>query len=252
LSNLRRVSVQVLERRAEEARATMIELFPQGFEEVERDGGVELVAYTDAAGEEKIWHFFGAAESADVESGWEERWRMFHQPVRVGRLWIGPPWETPPTDALLVVVDPGRAFGTGAHPTTQLCLELLQRLEPGSLLDVGCGSGVLAIAAALLGFGPVIGVDVETASIEATLANAAVNGVEVDARLVGREDPLPSAATVVANISLPAVLALPQRTSADVLVTSGYLMSEEPRLPGYERAERLEIDGWVADVHRKT
>jgi ribosomal protein L11 methyltransferase len=252
LSDLRRVSVQVLDRRAEEARATMIELFPQGFEEVEHDGGVELVAYTDAAGEEKIWHFFGAAESADVESGWEERWRMFHQPVRVGRLWIGPPWETPPIDALLVVVDPGRAFGTGAHPTTQLCLQLLQHLQLGSLLDVGCGSGVLSIAAALLGFAPVVGVDVETASIEATLENARANGVEVDARLVAREDPLPSADTVVANISLAAVLALPARTSADVLVTSGYLMSEEPRLPGYTHVERAEIDGWAADVHRRT
>jgi ribosomal protein L11 methyltransferase len=251
MSQLRRVSVQVLERRADEARATMIELFPQGFEEVERDGGVELVAYTDAAGEEKIWHFFGAAESADVDSGWEERWRMFHQPVRVGRLWIGPPWLEPPTDALLVVIDPGRAFGTGAHPTTQLCLELLQTLEPSSLLDVGCGSGVLAIAAALLGFDPVVGVDVETASIEATLENAGANGVEVDAYLVEREDSLPPSGTVIANISLAAVLALPARTSADVLLTSGYLMSEEPRLPGYEHTERREIDGWAADLHRR-
>jgi ribosomal protein L11 methyltransferase len=230
----------------------MIELFPQGFEEVERSGGVELVAYTDAAGEEKIWHFFGAAESADVESGWEERWRMYHQPVRVGRLWIGPPWEEPPTDALLVVIDPGRAFGTGAHPTTQICLSLLQELEPSSLLDVGCGSGVLSIAAALLGFDPVVGVDLEAASIEATLENARANGVEVGARLVLRDEELPPAGTVVANISLPAVLALPERTRADVLLTSGYLMSEEPRLPGYTHVERREIDGWAADVHRKT
>ena len=139
----------------------MLELFPEGFEEVDRPQGVELAAYTDAGGEERLWHFFGGARADDVEAGWEDRWRAFHQPVRVGALWIGPPWETPPGDALAVVVDPGRAFGTGSHATTQLCLQFLQELERGSLLDVGCGSGVLSIAAALLGFAPVVGVDIE-------------------------------------------------------------------------------------------
>ena len=89
----------------------------------------------------------------------------------------------PAADALVVVIDPGRAFGTGSHQTTQLCLAALQELEPRSLLDVGCGSGVLSVAAALLGFGPVTSVDVEEPSIEATRANAAVNGVDLDVRL---------------------------------------------------------------------
>ena len=97
---------------------------------------------------------FPHADRTEVEAGWEDRWREFHRPVRVGPLWIGPPWETAPGDALAVVIDPGRAFGTGAHPTTRLCLELLLDLPRTSLLDVGCGSGVLSIAAARLGFGP--------------------------------------------------------------------------------------------------
>lgn len=229
----------------------MIELFPQGFEEVDKAQGTELAAYTDAAGEERFWAFFGNGRSADVEEGWEDRWRAFHRPVRVGRLWVGPPWETPPADALVVVVDPGRAFGTGSHQTTQLCLQTLQELEPGPLLDVGCGSGVLAIAAALLGFAPVLGVDIEEPSIEATRENARVNGVIVDAKLVAGDEQLPSSPLVVANISLQSVEALPPRTDAQTLVTSGYFEHELPRLPGFEHVKRSTLDGWASDVYRR-
>jgi ribosomal protein L11 methyltransferase len=229
----------------------MIELFPEGFEEVERAGGVELAAYTDSAGEERLWHFFGTGEGADVEAGWEDRWRSFHRPIRIGRLWVGPPWESPPPDALAIVIDPGRAFGTGAHPTTRLSLELLQELEPGSFLDVGCGSGVLAVAAALLGHAPVLGVDVEAPSIVATRDNAARNGVDLEVQLVGPEDRLPEVQAAVANISIEAVCALPQRFEAETLITSGYFLSETPDLDGYERVERRTHNGWAADLHRK-
>jgi ribosomal protein L11 methyltransferase len=248
---LRRVSVQVGHARAEDARATMIELFPEGFEEVERAAGVELAAYTDAAGEERLWHFFGTGQGSDVEAGWEDRWRSFHQPIRTGRLWVGPPWEEAPTDAVVVVVDPGRAFGTGAHPTTQLCLSLLQAVEPGPLLDVGCGSGVLSVAAALLGFAPVVAVDIEPPSIAATLENAERNGVVVDARLVDGAHALPSTTVAVANISIEAVRALPARVEAETLITSGYFISEAAELDGYTHVERRSHDGWAADLHRR-
>jgi ribosomal protein L11 methyltransferase len=251
MSTLRRVAVEVGLERLEEARATMLELFPEGFEEVDRPQGVELAAYTDAGGEERLWHFFGGTRATDVETGWEDRWRAFHRPVRIGALWIGPPWELPPAGALAIVVDPGRAFGTGSHPTTQLCLRFLQDLDRGSLLDVGCGSGVLSIAAALLGFEPVVGVDIEAPSIEATLANAAVNGVEVEARLVAAADPLPPASVAVAYLSLASVEALPERLEAATLVTSGYLASEQPQLQGFTHVERQTLDGWAADVHAR-
>jgi ribosomal protein L11 methyltransferase len=246
------VTVEVRGERVEEARAAMIALFPEGFEEVERaDGSFELVAYTDAAGEERVWHVFGGARSSDVADGWEDRWRSFHRPIRVGGLWIGPPWERPPGDAISVVIDPGRAFGTGAHPTTQLCLQLLQEIVPGSLLDVGCGSGVLSIAAALLGFEPVTAVDVEVPAVEATLLNARANGVRVDAQVVHGDDALPEAETAVANISLAAVTALGARIESESLITSGYLGGDDPLLPGWTHVDRRVRDGWAADVFHR-
>ena len=230
----------------------MLELFPEGFEEVDHSDSVELAAYTNAGGEERLIHVFTGASATEVEDGWEERWRDFHKPVRIGPLWVGPPWETPPVDALAVVVDPGRAFGTGSHATTQLCLEFLQELTPGSLVDVGCGSGVLSIAAALLGFSPVLGVDIEAPSIEATRENARVNGVELEARLVAADARLPTADTAVANISLASVEALSERLDVARLVTSGYLASEQPRLAGFEQVERRALGGWASDLYERT
>jgi ribosomal protein L11 methyltransferase len=228
----------------------MIELFPEGFEEAEGSGDIELVAYTDSSGEERLWHAFGGiTHVAEVEAGWEERWRSFHRPVTVGPLWVGPPWEEPPPGSKTIVIDPGRAFGTGAHATTRLCLELLLELPRGPLLDVGCGSGVLAIAAAKLGFAPVVALDVDPLAIEATTANATANGVDVETQLRDAADePLPAAATAVANISLAAALELAPRLVCDRLVTSGYLVSDPIELPAYRRLRRLDGEGWAADV----
>jgi ribosomal protein L11 methyltransferase len=230
----------------------MLDLFPGGFEEIDRVDGVELVAYTDAAGEERLWQAFGAVRGAEVPLGWEHEWRRFHRPVRVGRVWIGPPWEEPDADALAVVIDPGRAFGTGAHPTTQLCLALLEDLPHGSLLDIGCGSGVLSIAAAKLGFGPVVAVDVEEPAVAATRENAERNGVELDVRLLdAASGHLPAADAVVANITRAAVDEVTTRVDAARLVTSGYLDADAPELAGWRHLERRSLEGWAADSYER-
>ena len=231
----------------------MLDLFPDGFEEIERADGIELVAYTDPGGEERLWQAFGGVSSAaDVAGGWEERWRDFHRPVRVGPLWIGQSWQERPDDAIAVVIDPGRAFGTGAHPTTRLCLELLAGIEPASLLDVGCGSGVLAIAAAKLGFAPVVAVDVDERAIESADVNAAANGVDIEVRIVDSdEDVLPEADVVVANITREAVESIAPRVRAATLVTSGYLVSQPAELAGFVHVDRRAAEGWAADLHMR-
>jgi ribosomal protein L11 methyltransferase len=232
----------------------MLELFPAGFEEVDRGAATELVAYTDGGGEERLWQAFGGAAATEVEPGWEDRWREFHRPVRVGSLWVGPPWEQPPPGAVAVVINPGRAFGTGGHPTTRLCLELLLEQAPGSFLDVGCGSGVLAIAAAKLGFAPVTAVDVEAAAVEAALDNGAANGVDLDVRRVdaiAEELELPECEVAVANIALAVVEALGTGLRGRRLITSGYLAGDVPALAGFRLVERRQADGWAADLHER-
>jgi ribosomal protein L11 methyltransferase len=230
----------------------MLELFPEGFEEVERADGVELVAYTDPGGEERLWQAFGGGRSSEVPGGWEDRWRAFHRPVRVGPLWIGPPWEDPPTNAVAVRIDPGRAFGTGAHATTRLCLELLADLPRGSLMDLGCGSGVVAIASGRLGFGPVLAMDVDPAAVEATERNARANDVRVETRLGDLlRDSLPDADVAIANLTLDLVESLGPRLNVRAVVTSGYLVADRPKLAGFAAVDRRVSDGWAADLHER-
>jgi ribosomal protein L11 methyltransferase len=239
------VAIRVPLERAEEARAEWVERFPQGFEERTCGAELELAAYTEDESPP-------GARTEDVEPGWEERWREFHRPVRVGRLWIGPPWEQPPVDAVPVVIDPGRAFGTGAHATTRLCIELVSELAPQSLLDVGCGSGVIAIAAATLGFSPVVAVDVDPAAVDATTRNATANGVAVDVRKLDlAADTLPGAGVAVANISLDRVEIVLARIDAQVVVASGYLEHDDPQLGPYRRRERRISAGWAADLFER-
>ena len=124
------------------------------------------------------------------------------------------------------MVDPGRAFGTGGHPTTRACIELLSRLERGSLLDAGCGSGVVAVAAVRLGFAPVRAVDLDAVAVEVASATARLNGVPIDvSRADVLRDPLPASDVAVANIELAVVEQLLGRLGAREVVTSGYLDS---------------------------
>ncbi len=186
---------------------------------------------------------FDVVETEEVAEGWGDEWRAFHHGVCVGRLWVGPPWEEPPTDLVPVVIDPGRAFGTGAHPTTRLCLELLQHVGAGSLVDVGCGSGVLAIAAAKLGFDPVAAFDIDEVALETTRANAAANGVTIAVLAELRP-----ARLAVMNIALDVVERMLPELPVEWAITSGYLERDEPRLIGARRLSRRTSDGWAADL----
>ena len=214
-----RLALRVRRDEAELVLAELLELAPNGVEETDRGDVVEYAVY-GAPGELPALPALRAAagralvevETEEIPDDWYDGWKEFHRPVVVGgRLRVRPPWEAPGDDDLAdVVIDPGMAFGTGSHDTTRMCLELMLELEPGgAFADLGCGSGVLAIAAARLGWGPIVALDHEAAAVEAAAANARANGVGIDVRRwdVRAESP-PAAPTIAANLLRPLLLDL--------------------------------------------
>ncbi len=276
-----RLALRVRRADAELVLAELLELAPSGVEEVEIDAETIEYAIYGAAGEVPELPDLRAAaggalidvSTSQVADDWAERWREFHRPLVLGRaLCVRPPWEPPVPDAELdVVIDPGRAFGTGAHATTRLCLELLLEVSPAvragdlsgfAAVDLGCGSGVLAITAAKLGLAPVLALDYDPLSVEATRANAEVNGVsraiEVQ-RFDLRERPVPGAPLVLANLLGPLLrdwCAQLSAGGAEVparVIASGLLVTEADALSasfagvGLVEAEPRRVRGeWAA------
>jgi ribosomal protein L11 methyltransferase len=261
-----RLAIRVRREEAELVLAELLELAPSGVEERELDGGVVEYAIYGAPGELPALPDLRAAaagalvdiSTSEIADDWAERWREFHQPLVLdGRLTVRPPWAPAGDTPIDLVIDPGRAFGTGAHPTTRLCLELMLESEPGgSFVDLGCGSGVLAIAAARLGFTPVLALDNDHASVEAARANALANEVEIEVlRHDLRRDPTPGARTVVANLLAPLLIGWAPTLSNEPpaqVIAGGLLSTEADRVAaafaasGLVETERRSRGEWVS------
>ena len=261
--------------------AALIELAPSGVEQVDGDGFTEFALYgapgelpSFPEGEADVGGVIVHVSGREVPDDWAERWKRFHRPVLIGgRIYVRPPWEEPAVrpGVTEIVIDPGQAFGTGTHPTTALCLELMLDLDQrGSFADLGCGSGVLAIAAAKLGFAPIMAIDAEQQAVDATRSNANANGVALDGdgeravtgripalAAVERGDlrgaPAPKADVVAANLMRPLLLRVAELWAGEppaTLILSGLLDHEADEVaaafaPLTER-KRLSSLGWSA------
>jgi len=230
---------------------------------------------------EAIWHL-GRLRRIEppvvrrLKEDWANAWKAFFPVLHVGQhLVIVPSWlqHQPAPDEVVIDLDPGMAFGTGVHPTTRMCLALLERhLRPGDrVLDVGTGSGILAIAAGRLGAGAVVALDIEPQAVETARANLARNGVAatvqlgtLDGRLLEpiARGALPPFDLVLANISAQVVIALAPALAAalrlgGLAICSGLLEPREVEVAGALGAAEFELTGrqaeddWVALVARK-
>jgi ribosomal protein L11 methyltransferase len=272
-----RLAVRCEPEYADQVMANLLELAPNGLEEEHGPGWVDFAIYGPPGEVPELGEVQGASGGALVEvtttsvpDDWADRWADFHRPIEVGgRIGVRPSWWDPRDGLIDVVVDPGRAFGTGGHPTTRLCLALLIELEAageasGSIADWGTGSGVLAIAAAKLGFFPVIGCDREEASLQAARANSEANGVDLELRRLDvRETPPPVEPTVVANLTGNLLLDCARNLSGaeqrpKTLVCSGMLESEADGVAeafagiGLIEARRLDKHEWGALLLRRS
>jgi ribosomal protein L11 methyltransferase len=287
-----RLAVRVRHEQAELVLAELLELAPAGVEELLVDENTVEYAVYGASGElPSLPDLKAAAGDALVEistsetaDDWQERWKRFHRAVlieaprspddvdrTVPAVEVRPPWDSAGARAgeqiESIVIDPGQAFGTGAHASTRLCLGLLLELAAldrarGALLDVGTGSGVLAIAAARLGFAPVLGLDHERESIEAASANAAINDVQVAVRRFDlRSETLPwmdapgGVPIVLANLLRPLLLDLARTMplAPKHLLAGGLLLEQVDEIVeafagrfGLRERERRESGEWAA------
>jgi ribosomal protein L11 methyltransferase len=260
-----RLAVRAPAEAAEQVLAALLELAPSGVEQVDGAGFVEFAVYGAPGelpalprGEADVGGVRVQVSGEPVPNDWAERWKRFHTPLLLGgRLYVRPPWEEPAIRPGVheVVIDPGQAFGTGTHPTTRMCLELMLDLEPhGSFADLGSGSGVLAIAAAKLGWKPVSAFDSDRAAVAATDRNARDNAVLLDRveRVDLRGRPAPRADTIAANLMRPLLLSVAEQMGEVPrdLILSGLLDEEADEVAAefspLEERRRLSMKGWTA------
>lgn len=210
------------------------------------------------------------------DANWMEAWKQHYHPIEVGKkILILPAWIDPPSDGdrIAIQIDPGMAFGTGAHPTTQLCLEWLERLiKPGSsVIDVGCGSGILSIAAAKLGADQVLALDVDEKAVELAKESAVFNqvGNRIDIvrgsvkEILDGKYSITHAPIVVANILSRTLINLLTQGLGNLITRDGRLMlsgileeNEEDILNvlvvlNLQVEQRIAMQDWVALVVKK-